>query len=333
MALSVASPKHLEKIGLLKDYKDSEEDNINALFKMALKRVAFLPFGYLIDKWRWDVFSGKVPESQWNEHWWKLRQDYQKVSPPVTRSENDFDPGAKYHIPADSQYIAYFFAHILEFQLHRGLCLEAGQYDPKDPTKPLHKCDIDGSKQVGAKISKGLSLGLSRHWTEALEAMTGETQISGEALTDYFAPLYKFLKKENDNDQVAAKFLARYTKEASVSMNNLVKAEWAVATDTLNDTLKEEYDAAVLENAKFSRGWYEKEFKNWHPDNFTDESVKRQIRLLTSLGLNALPDDKLSTVSLTDYKPITNPYSRSISAHKDAIFDGNRLQFSKDLSI
>jgi peptidyl-dipeptidase A len=197
IALSVSTPTHLKKIGLLENYADSEADNINALFKMALERVAFLPFGLLIDKWRWDVFSGEVKEEKWNEHWWELREKYQMVRPPVDRSENDFDPGAKYHIPADSQYIAYFIAHILQFQMHRGVCIAAGQYDPKDPSKPLHKCDIDNSKEAGQKIRDGLELGLSKHWSVALKAMTGETEISGDAIIDYFKPLYDYLKEEN----------------------------------------------------------------------------------------------------------------------------------------
>ena len=200
IALSVSSPKHLEKIGLLDNYADSEEDNINALFKMALERVAFLPFGLLIDKWRWDVFSGDVKEDKWNEHWWFLREKYQKIKAPVERSENDFDPGAKYHVPADSQYIAYFIAHILQFQMHRAVCITAGKYDPKDPAKPLHKCDIDGSFAAGEKIRDGLKLGLSKHWSVALEKITGETEISGDAVIEYFKPLYDYLKAENEKD-------------------------------------------------------------------------------------------------------------------------------------
>lgn len=199
IALSVSTPKHLEKMKLLENYADSEADNINALFKMALERVAFLPFGLIIDMWRWDLFSGKVNETQWNQHWWELREKYQKVKAPTKRGEEFFDPGAKFHIPADSQYIAYFLAHILEFQLHRSLCITAGEYDPQDPKKPLHKCDIDKSTTAGKLIRDGLSLGLSKHWSEALKAMTGETEISGKALIEYFKPLYEYLKKENEN--------------------------------------------------------------------------------------------------------------------------------------
>lgn len=201
IALSVSTPTHLEKVGLLTDYKDSAEDNINALFKMALERVAFLPFGYLIDKWRWDVFSKKIDESEWNAHWWQMRKTYQKVSEPVPRSEDDFDPGAKSHVPTDYSYIAYFVAHILEFQMQRALCIEIGQYDPENPTDlPLHKCDIEGSLVAGQKIRDSLSLGASRHWSEALWAMTGESEMSGRGVLEYFQPLMEFLKAENGNN-------------------------------------------------------------------------------------------------------------------------------------
>jgi peptidyl-dipeptidase A len=195
----------LKKVNLLENYADSKEDNINALFKMALERVAFLPFGLLIDKWRWDVFSGKVEEKEWNAHWWKLREEYQMVSPPSTRGEEFFDPGAKYHIPADSQYMAYFIAHILQFQMHRALCIEAGQYNPdKANENPLHKCDIDKSLKAGKKIRAGLELGLSKHWSEALMKMTGESKIDGSAVLEYFQPLYEYLKEENAKDGVSS---------------------------------------------------------------------------------------------------------------------------------
>nr|CAD7404037.1 unnamed protein product [Timema poppensis] len=117
IALSVATPQHLEKIGLLMNYEDTPENSINTLMQMALEKIAFLPFGLLIDKWRWDVFSGAVNETQWNDHWWYYRKEIQKVKPPVSRTAEDFDPGAKYHVPGDSQYISYFAAHILQFVL------------------------------------------------------------------------------------------------------------------------------------------------------------------------------------------------------------------------
>lgn len=153
MALSVANPRHLLKIGLLDEFEDTKENNINALYKEALERVAFLPFGLLIDKWRWDVFSKKVEKNQWNQHWWSLRKKYQKITPPVGRSENDFDPGAKFHVPGNSQYISYFVSHILEFSFYKSLCVAAGEYGPMKPGAPLHACDFYRSKEAGKKLS------------------------------------------------------------------------------------------------------------------------------------------------------------------------------------
>lgn len=200
IALSVSTPQHLKTVNLLDKYGDTHEDNINALFHMALERVAFLPFGLLIDKWRWDVFSGYVTEDNWNKHWWKLREQYQKVSPPSNRGEEFFDPGAKYHVPADSQYIAYFIAHILEFSFYKSLCIEAGQYDPAHPSaKPLHKCDFYTNKRAGEKLRAGLQLGYSKHWSEALNVLTGSPEISADALLEYFQPLFDFLKEQNEH--------------------------------------------------------------------------------------------------------------------------------------
>jgi len=198
IALSVDTPNHMKKIGLLPGYIENYEADINALYKMALDKVSFLPFGYVIDKWRWDVFSGTIAENEWTKKWWEYRAKYQKIKPPTARNEATFDPAAKYHIPADSQYIAYFVAHILQFQLHKALCIEAGQYDPVSRNPPLHKCDIDGSKAAGAKLRAGLQLGLSKHWSEALFEMTGERELTADALLEYFEPLYEYLKQANN---------------------------------------------------------------------------------------------------------------------------------------
>ncbi|XP_018577093.1 angiotensin-converting enzyme-like isoform X2 [Anoplophora glabripennis] len=199
MALSVATPNHLKKINLLKNYTETYEASINSLMHMALEKIAFLPFGLLIDKWRWDVFSGSVPENKWNSHWWDYRKKYQKVKAPIERSdETDFDPGAKFHVPGDSQYIAYFLAHILQFQFYKSLCIAAQEYDPVNKTVPLHNCDFYKSVAAGDKLRAGLQLGSSKHWSETLEILTGTKKVSAEPLLEYFEPLYKFLKTENE---------------------------------------------------------------------------------------------------------------------------------------
>jgi peptidyl-dipeptidase A len=293
IALSVSTPQHLQTVGLLTDYEDSEADNINALFHMALERVAFLPFGLLIDKWRWDVFSETTPEAEWNKHWWELREQYQKVKAPSDRTEEFFDPGAKYHIPADSQYIAYFVAHILEFSFYRSLCIEAEQYNPADPSaKPLHKCDFYRNEKAGNKLRAGLESGYSQRWNEALETLTGESEISAKALMEYFAPLQAFLKKQNDMSDV----LDKYEEEASVQCNKMVKAEWAVATDTESEAKQEALAAAVLEYANFSRTTYDVNFKDVKPADYTNELVQRQLKYLVHLGRDALDESSLNNV-------------------------------------
>jgi peptidyl-dipeptidase A len=193
IALSV-TPGYLKSIGLLGDVPQNPRADTNFLLKQALVKVAFLPFGLLIDQWRWNVFAGKTPPDQYNAAWWALRTKYQGVAPPVPRSEKDFDPGAKYHVPANTPYVRYFLAHIYQFQFHRALCKAAGQ------TGPLHTCSIHGSKAAGEKLSAMLSMGASRPWPEALAALSGETKADAGAMLEYFAPLRKFLQEETKGE-------------------------------------------------------------------------------------------------------------------------------------
>jgi peptidyl-dipeptidase A len=189
IALSV-TPEYLKQIGFLDSVPPPSSD-IGILMQRALAKVAFLPFGLLIDKWRWGVFSGKISPAEYNKAWWELRREYQGVEPPVARSEADFDPGAKYHIPSNTPYARYFLAAILQFQFHRALCRAAGY------TGPLHRCSIYDNKVAGAKLAKMLTMGKSRPWPEALEAIDGEKQMDATAILDYFAPLKTWLDEQN----------------------------------------------------------------------------------------------------------------------------------------
>lgn len=194
IALAI-TPEYLNKVGLLENVPQGDND-VPELLKQALDKVGFLPFGLTIDQWRWKVFSGEIKPENYNQSWWDLRLKYQGVAPPVPRSEADFDPGAKYHIPANVPYTRYFLARILQFQFYRALCREAGY------TGPLYKCTFYGSKEAGAKFNKMLELGQSKPWPDALEAMTGERQIDGNALLEYFAPLKKWLDEQNQGQKV-----------------------------------------------------------------------------------------------------------------------------------
>ena len=194
IALAI-TPEYLHRVGLLENVPEASND-IPELLKQALDRVAFLPFGLMIDQWRWKVFSGEIPPGDYNKAWWALRLKYQGVAPPVARSEADFDPGAKYHVAANVPYTRYFLAHILEFQFYRALCRESGYKGP------LNRCTFYGSKEAGAKFNKMLAMGQSKPWPDALEVLTGERQTDAGALLEYFAPLKQWLDEQNEGKKV-----------------------------------------------------------------------------------------------------------------------------------
>ena len=194
IALSV-TPEYLVKVGLLDRAPDASGD-IGLLLARALEKVSFLPFGLLVDQWRWQVFSGQVPAGRYNQAWWELRLKYQGVAPPSPRGEEFFDPGAKYHVPGVTPYTRYFLAQILQFQFHRALAQASGC------TGPLHRCSVYGSTAAGAKLDAMLKLGLSRPWPDALESMTGSRQMDATAIRDYFAPLQTWLDEQTKGQRV-----------------------------------------------------------------------------------------------------------------------------------
>ncbi len=189
IALSV-TPAYLVELGLLESEPEASAD-LGLLLRMGLDKVAFLPFGLLVDQWRWQVFSGEISTDGYNAGWWRLRHKYQGIAPPVERSESDFDPGAKYHVPANTPYTRYFLAHILQFQFHRALCQAAGYEGP------LNRCSIYQSAEAGARLKAMLEMGSSRPWPDALEALTGQREMDATAILDYFAPLKTWLDEQN----------------------------------------------------------------------------------------------------------------------------------------
>lgn len=189
IALSI-TPKYLQKIGLLETVPDASKD-IGLLLKQALDKIAFMPFGLMIDQWRWQVFNGTIKPDQYNQAWWDLREKYQGVKAPIERTEADFDPGAKYHVPGNVPYTRYFLAHVLQFQFHKALCDIAGD------TGPVHRCSIYGNKEAGAKLNEMLEMGASKPWPEALSVVTGSDKMDAKAVLDYFAPLQVWLDEQN----------------------------------------------------------------------------------------------------------------------------------------
>src|SRR6266542_2938138 len=189
IALSI-TPEYLVKIGLLDKAPDPSKD-IGLLLHKALEKLAFLPFGLLVDQWRWKVFSGEITPANYNQTWWELRTKYQGVAPVIARSEQDFDPAAEYHVAGNVPYTRYFLAAILQFQFHRALSQAAGC------TGPLHRCSIYGNADAGKKLDAMLQMGLSRQWQDALEAISEKREMDATAIRDYFAPLQKWLDEQN----------------------------------------------------------------------------------------------------------------------------------------
>jgi peptidyl-dipeptidase A len=189
------TPAYLKEKGLISETVESYEATINKQMKMALQKIAFLPFGKMIDEWRWQVFSGEISPEDYNAGWWRLREEYQGITAPLARSEADFDAGAKYHIPGNTPYTRYFLSFIMQFQFHKALCDVAGFKGP------LHECSIYGNKAAGKKLGDMLAMGQSKPWPEAMKAMTGQRGMDGSAIIDYFAPLNAWLKSENEGQQ------------------------------------------------------------------------------------------------------------------------------------
>ncbi|KAF9415825.1 hypothetical protein HW555_006652 [Spodoptera exigua] len=198
IALSVATPKHLRVMGLLEDGTDDIGTNINQLYKMGLEKIVFLPFAYLLDLFRYGVFRGTTSPDEYNCHYWQLREALQGVEPPAPRSEDDFDPAAKYHISADVEYMRYYISFIIQFQFHRTLCQIAGEYVPGDDNKLLSNCDIYKSTEAGNALGKMLQMGSSKPWQDAMEVLTGQRNMDASGVLEYFAPLHDWLKAENE---------------------------------------------------------------------------------------------------------------------------------------
>lgn len=189
------TPGYLAEVGLVDEAPENDQALINQQMKTALDKIAFLPFGLLIDQWRWRVFSGDIGPEEYNGAWWELREQYQGIKAPVARTEQDFDPGAKYHIPGNTPYTRYFLARILQFQFHRAMCEAAGHEGP------LHECSVFGNKEAGARFWAMMEKGQSQPWQETLAELTGKPEMDASAIIDYYQPLMVWLKDNNEGRQ------------------------------------------------------------------------------------------------------------------------------------
>uniref|UniRef100_A0A8C9T065 Angiotensin-converting enzyme n=1 Tax=Scleropages formosus TaxID=113540 RepID=A0A8C9T065_SCLFO len=312
LSLSVSTPKHLKKIGLLENLVEDHESDLNYLLKMALEKIAFLPFGFLIDQWRWGVFSGKTPPERYNADWWYLRTKYQGICPPTKRTEEHFDAAAKYHIPGNTPYIRYFVSFILQFQFHERLCQAANH------TGPLHQCDIFQSTEAGKILETVLKAGSSRPWREVLMEAVGTGEMDASALMKYFQPITEWLKMENKNETLgwpdfewrppmpegypedidkiadeaqAKKFLAEFNSTAEVVWNAYTEASWAYNTNITEENKK----IMLQKNLEMSNHTlrYGLEAQKFDTTDFQDPSVKRILKKLSDIERARLPEEEL----------------------------------------
>ena len=192
IVLAMMTPKYLESINLIEGERQGEEALINAQMRMALSKVAFMPFGLMIDRWRWGVFDGSIKPDNYNKAWWELKAKYQGVAPIETRGEEFFDPGAKYHVPGNTPYTRYFLSHILQFQFYKALCDASGH------TGPLYECNYYGNPEAGKRFWAMLGKGASQPWQKTMKELTGGEKMDGSAVLEYFAPLQAWLKTQNE---------------------------------------------------------------------------------------------------------------------------------------
>ncbi len=214
------TPTYMQSVGLVGEQQQSKEAVINAQMRMALSKVAFLPFGLMIDRWRWGVFDGSIKPDNYNKAWWELKAKYQGVAPVSPRGEVFFDPGAKYHVPGNTPYTRYFLARILQFQFYKSLC------DASGFTGPLYECSFYGSKEAGAKFSAMLSKGASQPWQQTMKELTGGKKMDASAVLEYFAPLQDWLKEQNAGQQCG------WTSNAPTLAMNAAPAPAAPTTAT-----------------------------------------------------------------------------------------------------
>ncbi|MCF7221117.1 M2 family metallopeptidase [Marilutibacter chinensis] len=186
------TPEYLHSIGLVGEPQQSEQALINAQMRMALAKVSFLPFGLMIDRWRWGVFDGTIKPEDYNKAWWDLKAKYQGVAPVTSRGEEFFDPGAKYHVPGNTPYTRYFLSHVLQFQFYKALCDASGHEGP------LYECSFYGDKEAGEKFQAMLGKGASQPWQQTLKELTGGETMDASAVLEYFAPLQDWLKQQNE---------------------------------------------------------------------------------------------------------------------------------------
>lgn len=319
MALAVNTPGHLQWIGLLPesnsktdtvlvDGQEVSKDDLGYLFHVALEKLAFLPFAYVMDSWRWGLFSGNITPDNLNTEWWKLRQDIQGVTPPVATSEEDFHPGSKYHIPANVPYIRYFVSFIVQFQFYEALCARSGQFVEDDPSLPLYLCDFSlGGEDTGDLIRNVMAGGFSDPWQQAIDDLTGTPEMTAASFIKYFSPLYDYLEQENaaaglcvgwgaDCESQALEQIEAYGEETRAMLEFSSQKAWEYYT-SISDESQAANDEASEQEAAFQKKKWLEVFTQFDYDKFENAELRRRYEAHSTLGKAAMEEADFSELN------------------------------------
>ncbi|CAL4058602.1 unnamed protein product [Meganyctiphanes norvegica] len=367
IALSVSTPKHLKDVLDLdagyktkatknERYTDDEKRDLNFLMKMALEKIAFLPFGFLIDKYRWSLFDGSTTSDNMNAAWWQLREDLQGVSPPNdNRGEDNFDAGAKYHVPANVPYIRYFVSFIVQFQFHKQLCQVAGHEGP------LHTCDIYNNEDAGQVLKNALEAGFSEPWPVVLANLGGSPDMDPQAIIEYFQPLIDYLdehlidqcigwgddcatldlkenKQKDDSQKIetteeppnmdekttispteeqAMQDMENMDRNMTLMTHEMTLIDWEYNTNVTDETSAASAEFAA-EWSEMYKSWWEKTIKEYEGDyeTFKDQDLKRQFEIQKNIGTSILSKEDNEKLN-TLVNTMTNAFSEGVVCPED----------------
>jgi peptidyl-dipeptidase A len=193
VALSV-TPEYLARIGLI-DTVPPAADDIGLLLQQALDKVAFLPFGVLIDQWRWRVFSGEVTPANYNAAWWEMRTRYQGVAPPVERTEQHFDPAPS----TTCRRAIRTRATSSRTCCSSSSTARCAKPPGRRPAPPLLHLRQPGSRRAPAEdAGDGRQPPVARRDGGA----DRPPRMDAQALLDYFAPLKVWLDEQNKGERL-----------------------------------------------------------------------------------------------------------------------------------
>lgn len=149
--LAMMTPMHLNRLRLIDDAKlypsDRNDFDLHQLMTIAYMKLPEIPFGFVFEKLRYDLFAERVSIEHSNDYFWELTRKFQHIEPPNVDINRHrlFDVASRFHLAANVPYARYFFANILQYQQTVYGKLNTNQSLPL----PLHKCDLYGSKRAG----------------------------------------------------------------------------------------------------------------------------------------------------------------------------------------